>query len=75
MLTSDTSVNSAIVKSGIGLGGVSYSFFGLPFSDLAAILTSVFMLISIVLTFPKLYEMYKKWQELRNESKDSCDSN
>lgn len=71
MISSDPNINNAVAKSGIGLGGVTYSFFGLPFSDLAAILTSIFMLISIILTFPKLYQMYKDWRNSRNENKNS----
>lgn len=70
MFQNDPSTNTALVKSGIGVGGVTYSFFGLPFSEVAAILTSVFMLISIILTFPKIYDLHIKWREHRKRNKE-----
>lgn len=70
MFQTDPTVNTPLIKSGIGLGGVTYSFFGLPFSEIAALLTSVFMLISIILTFPKLYDMVQQWKAHRNKRKE-----
>lgn len=67
----DYSVKEALAKSGIAAGGVTYSFFGLPFSEWAAILTCIFMLISIVLTFPKLYQMFRALKRDKNECKNS----
>jgi len=38
---------AAVTKAGVAVGGTTYSFFGLPFSDLAAILTCVYIAIQI----------------------------
>lgn len=45
----------AIRNTTIGVGGVTYTLFGLPFSDWAAIATVVFMTFQAIVLLPKVW--------------------
>lgn len=60
-LSSD--IVDAAQKTSIGVTGVTYTFMGLPLSDVAALLTAVYMAAQIViLLLPKLKGLWSKWR-------------
>ena len=56
---------------GIGVAGTTYSFFGMPFDQVAAILTCIFLFIQIFIHLPKVGKTVKdfirKLKGLTNE--------
>jgi len=52
-VTLDAETAEALRSSGIGAVGVSYSFMGLPLSDIVTILTGVYIFINLILIAPK----------------------
>jgi uncharacterized membrane protein len=67
----DQTVQEVTQKSAIGVAGVTYTLFGLPFDQVAAIATAVYMLFSAILLIPKLIDMVsniKSERKTKNES-------
>lgn len=57
--------------TGIGVAGVTYSFFGMPFAEVAALLTSIFMLIQIYIHLPKIWKVTKDFFTKKKSDEDS----
>lgn len=49
-------------KASPALAGAGYSMSGMPWSEIAAILTAVYVLLQIGLLVPKYIEVFKKWR-------------
>jgi hypothetical protein len=49
-----------IRTTGIGTVGVTWSFMGMPFSEIAALATAVYVFIKILLLLPELKNKYWK---------------
>lgn len=56
MTNLDPEVIDTIRTSSIGTTGVTYSLFGLPFHEIAAILTAIYMFFKVVMLLPKMKE-------------------
>lgn len=63
----DQTVQEVTNRTIIGVTGLSYTFFGLPFADLAAICTAVYMAFSALLLIPKLLEAIRNFRQKRNK--------
>lgn len=61
------------LKIATGVAGTGYSFAGLTASEIAAILTAVFMLISIIEKLWKINKERKNGREAKNRGESSND--
>lgn len=60
----DPNLTDAARTSSMGVAGVTYTFLGLPLSDIAALLTAVYMAAQIVILFaPKIKSWWKSWRD------------
>lgn len=57
------------VKAAPAILGTGYTVAGLPLSELAALLTAIYVLLQIVLLVPRYVEWYKSWRLKRVSSK------
>lgn len=53
-------VIDTVRTTGIGTAGVTYSILGMPFSDIAALATAIYIILKIVLVVPDIITKYRK---------------
>lgn len=55
-------------KAAPALAGAGYSVAGMPWSDIAAIVTILYVLLQIGLLVPKYWELFKQWRTSKSDS-------